>query len=47
MEAQTKALQQILQATKPGQSLDISEAIDLICEVYNLALAALEDRQEA
>ncbi len=35
------ALKAIKELAKPGQTLGISEAIDLICDIYNTALKAL------
>jgi len=36
-----EALKAIKELAKPGQSLGISDAIDLICDIYNVALKAL------
>ena len=36
-----ETLKAIKELAKPGQSLGISDAIDLICDIYNIALKAL------
>lgn len=36
-----EALAKIEELTKPGQELDVSAAIDLICDVWNIARAAI------
>lgn len=33
----TNALEEIRRLARPGQTLGISEAIDLICDIYNVA----------
>ncbi len=37
------ALTEIRELLKPGQELDISGAIDVLCDVWNTARKALED----
>lgn len=37
------ALEQIRELAKPGQELNLSAAIDLICDIWNLAGRALQD----
>lgn len=41
-----EALAKIEALTKPGQELDISQAVDLICEVWNIARAATSGNGE-
>jgi hypothetical protein len=40
-EAHAKTLEEIKHLTRPGQKLSPSDAIDVICDVYNLARASL------
>jgi hypothetical protein len=39
----TDALKKIVDLTKPGQEVSLREAIDIICDVYNLAREAVKD----
>lgn len=41
-EGMRERLQRIKAATAPGQQLDISAAIDVICEIWNDARKALQ-----
>ena len=36
-----KALEQIQELSKPGQDVSVSQAVDLLCDIWNVARAAL------
>jgi len=44
--AELVSLRKIKELAAPGQELGISDAIDLICDIYNVARAALTPNAE-
>jgi hypothetical protein len=40
------ALERILELAKPGQEMGVSEAIDALCDIWNVAKAALVAKVE-
>lgn len=41
-KAMVQALAKIQELCRPGQSIDVNQAIDIICDCYNIAKNAIE-----
>lgn len=40
-----KALRDIIELAKPGQEVTVSQAVDILCEIWNIARAATAEQE--